>query len=105
MKKQPTSASTSGQKPDQLPTQWQSHAEIIRRCFINHPNQPLTVLYLYDISGSLAVHSRISDLRLLGYNIVNRRKRIARNGVLVTVSSYVYMPDANQSSLTLEGKL
>src|SRR5439155_11074025 len=42
----------------------------------------VTVLELHERSGSLCVHSRISDLRRAGYAIQNRTKRDERGRVL-----------------------
>jgi hypothetical protein len=60
---------------------------------MSHPNQPVAAPYLARITGSLAVHSRIADLRRLGLNIVNHTERVFRDGVLVNTSTYTFIPD------------
>jgi len=77
----------------QFPSQRQTHLEIIMRCLMRHPNEPVSAPYLQRITGSLAVHSRIADLRRLGLNIINHTERVFRDGVLVNVSTYTFIPD------------
>ena len=66
---------------------------------------PIPAPHLADITGSLAVHSRIADLRLMGFNIVNKMEHVFRGGVLVNVSHYTYWPpDCDDAALsTKEG--
>lgn len=75
------------------PTQRESHLETIRRVLTSRPHQPVAAPYLARITGSLAVHSRIADLRRLGLNIINHTERVFRDGVLVNVSTYTFIPD------------
>jgi hypothetical protein len=75
------------------PTQRESHLEIIRRVLTSRPHQPVAAPYLARITGSLAVHSRIADLRRIGLNIVNHTERVFRDGVLVNTSTYTFIPD------------
>lgn len=72
-------------------TQRQSHLEIIKGVLTRYPNQWIAAPYLAQITGSLAVHSRIADLRRLGFNIINRTEKVFRDGVLVNVSTYSYV--------------
>jgi len=76
-----------------MKTQRQSHLEIIKRELMKRPNKPVAAPYLANITGSLAVHSRIADLRRLGFNIINHNKQVERDGILVNVSTYTFIPD------------
>jgi biotin operon repressor len=43
-----------------------------------HSGRWVSVVHLASISGSMAVHSRISDLRARGINIEHRNERVGR---------------------------
>lgn len=65
---------------------------------MKHPNQPVAAPHLARITGSLAVHSRIADLRRMGFNVVNHCESIFRNGKLVNTSTYTFVPEPDNSS-------
>lgn len=60
-----------------------------------HSGMWVSIVHLAAISGSMAVHSRISDLRARGINIEHRNKRVGR----MIHSSYRLIPTACQPEL------
>ena len=80
-------------------TQRASHIEVIRATLEKNPGVPVAAPHLQSITGSLAIHSRIADLRLLGMNITNETVSVFRDGVLVRVSNYTYWPNDHCAAL------
>jgi hypothetical protein len=72
----------------------QTQLETIKACFEARPNEPIAAPYLADLTGSLAVHSRVADLRRkYSMNILNTLEQVVRNGEIVTISMYTYCPE------------
>jgi hypothetical protein len=57
------------------PTRGASQADIILGRLQSTPGEWVSVLELHEISRSLAVHSRINDLRNRGYVIEHKNER------------------------------
>ena len=55
-----------------------SQEDIILGVLSEHANSWVAMPYLYGVSGSMACHSRIAELRSRGYKIVNRVDRSHR---------------------------
>lgn len=66
---------------------------VLRDYFLAHPHTPVDAPFLAELAGSLAVHSRIADLRRkFGMLIEWKPKAVERNGQFVRLSRYVYSP-------------
>lgn len=81
-------------KTHRIRSQQNSQAAIIGEYLRAHAGLPVPAPLLANITGSLAVHSRIADLRLKGLKIVNKCYRELREGLWETHSFYTYFPDA-----------
>jgi hypothetical protein len=71
----------------------QNQNEKLRSIFVERPLVLHDAPSLAAAANSLAVHSRISDLRKkFGLDIQNITRHVEKNGMLVPVSHYYYVP-------------
>lgn len=56
----------------------QSQNALILEYLKLHAGEEVAMPKLYEVSGSFAIHSRISDLRKAGHNITNRTDNSTR---------------------------
>jgi len=74
-------------------SQRESHIDAILAHLTSRPGMWVATTHLQKLTGSLAVHSRIADLRKKGFTIVNRITREFLNGMWVAHSFYKYVPE------------
>jgi hypothetical protein len=79
------------------PKRGSSQAMLILGRLLATPNEWVSVWELHEVSGALAVHSRISDLRKLGYPIDH--KNVHPKGKTTIHSFYRINTDAAVSPL------
>lgn len=68
----------------------------ILACLMESPGAWVSVLRLQQVSHSIAVHSRIADLRARGHSIANRTERPAG----ICHSFYRLLPPQTQDPIT-----
>ena len=68
----------------------------ILACLTENSGEWVSVLRLQQVSGSIAVHSRIADLRARGHSIANRTERPAG----ICHSFYRLLPPQTQDPIT-----
>jgi hypothetical protein len=81
-----------------LPHRRQSQLAILKAEFERNPSRWIPAPHLQRITSSLAVHSRVSDLRKTGMVIENETRQVERDGEIVPVSAYRYRPDLTKAA-------
>ena len=70
-----------------------SQLEVLRQRFVAEPLKLLPAPWLADEAHTIALHSRIADLRKkYGMTVCNKMSKVYRNGVATPVSHYYYVP-------------